>query len=171
MLCILIRSALARRFYWVPWTYVSRGKEYQQILVGKKNVYLALLAWLPKGRNYTDKWLVKLPQACWKCSSGTAGGIQFHGRITVSQNLCANPSGPRIAIWCGRMGTAQLIKSQNKRGNKSCSKLTMSLVNVSLKLWSLNMAKALIFLLKKICEKLLHLQKLLTFFSAKIPVD
>ena len=33
----------------------------------------------------------------------------------------------------------------------SCSKLTMSLVNVSLKLWSLNMAYMLIFLLKK-CE-------------------
>ena len=33
----------------------------------------------------------------------------------------------------------------------SCSKLTMSLVNVSLKLLSLNMAYMLIFLLKK-CE-------------------
>ena len=31
----------------------------------------------------------------------------------------------------------------------SCSKLTMSLVNISLKLWSLNMAYTLIFLLKK----------------------
>ena len=40
----------------------------------------------------------------------------------------------------------------------SCSKLTMSLVNVSLKLWSLNMAYTLIFL---------HLQKLLTFFQQK----
>ena len=40
----------------------------------------------------------------------------------------------------------------------SCSKLTMLLVNVSY------MAYMLIFLLKK-CEQLLHLQKLLTFFS------
>ena len=31
----------------------------------------------------------------------------------------------------------------------SCSKLTMSLVNVSLKIWSLSMAHMLIFLLKK----------------------
>ena len=43
----------------------------------------------------------------------------------------------------------------------SCSKLTMSLVNVSLKLWSLNMADMLIFLLKKKkCD--IHVQKLLT---------
>ena len=33
----------------------------------------------------------------------------------------------------------------------SCSKLTMSVVNISLKLWSLNMAYTLIFLLKN-CE-------------------
>ena len=43
-------------------------------------------------------------------------------------------------------------------------------LHISLKLWSLNMAYMLIFLLKK-CEYLLHLQKLLTFFSAKIPVN
>ena len=48
----------------------------------------------------------------------------------------------------------------------SCSKLIMSLVNVSLKLWSLNMAFILLFLLKK-CELLLHLQKLLTLFQQK----
>ena len=46
----------------------------------------------------------------------------------------------------------------------SCSKLTMSLVNLSLKLWSLNMAYALIFLLKKIVSSYSH------FFS-KIPVN
>ena len=34
----------------------------------------------------------------------------------------------------------------------SCLKLTMSLVNVSLKLWSLNTAYTLLFLLKKECE-------------------
>ena len=44
----------------------------------------------------------------------------------------------------------------------SCSKITMSLVNVSLKLRSLNMAYTLIFLLKQ-CD----LQKLLTFFQQK----
>ena len=38
-----------------------------------------------------------------------------------------------------------------KNSGSSCSKLTMSLVNVSLNLWSLNMAYMLIFLLKK-CE-------------------
>ena len=37
----------------------------------------------------------------------------------------------------------------------SCSKLTMSLVNLSLKLWSLNMAYVLTFLLKK-CESYSH---------------
>ena len=47
----------------------------------------------------------------------------------------------------------------------SCSKLMISLVNVSLKLWSLNMANVNIFAEK--CEKLLHLQKLLTFFFSK----
>ena len=36
------------------------------------------------------------------------------------------------------------------RPESSCLKLTMSLVNVTLKLWSLNMAYGLIFLLKKI---------------------
>ena len=40
----------------------------------------------------------------------------------------------------------------------------MTLVNVSLKLWTLDIDYMLIFLLKK-CEKLL------TFFSAKIPVN
>ena len=40
----------------------------------------------------------------------------------------------------------------------------MSLVNISLKLGSLNMAYTLIFLLTK-CEQLLLLQKLHTFFS------
>ena len=40
----------------------------------------------------------------------------------------------------------------------------MSLVKVSLKLVSLNMAYTLIFLLKK-CEQLLRLQKLLTLFQ------
>ena len=44
----------------------------------------------------------------------------------------------------------------------SCSKLTMSLVNVLLKLWSLNVDNRLIFLLKKF-----DLQKLLTFFQQK----
>ena len=48
----------------------------------------------------------------------------------------------------------------------SSSKVTISLVNVSLKLWSLNVAYTLIFLLKK-CEQLLHF----TFFSPKIPVN
>ena len=41
----------------------------------------------------------------------------------------------------------------------SCSKLTMSLVNLSLKLSSLNIGYMLIILLKKKCEKLL------TFFQ------
>ena len=61
----------------------------------------------------------------------------------------------------------------------SCSKLTVSLVNVSLNLWSLNMAYTQIFCWKKnkqtkkrwvakatcICKSYSH------FFSAKIPVD
>ena len=47
---------------------------------------------------------------------------------------------------------------QANLGLRSCSKLTMSFVNVPLKFWSLNMAYILIFLL-------------LRFFSAKIPVN
>ena len=39
--------------------------------------------------------------------------------------------------------------TNSEKTGSSCSKLTMSLVNVSLKLWSLNMAYTLIFLLKK----------------------
>ena len=49
----------------------------------------------------------------------------------------------------------------------SCSKLTMSLVNVLLKFQTLISQKCRYFLLKK-CEKLL--QKLLTFFQQKILV-
>ena len=51
---------------------------------------------------------------------------------------------------------------QSKSTGPSCSKLTMSLVNVSLKLWSLHMAYMLIFLLKK-CSKSYSL-----FFSKNI---
>ena len=41
----------------------------------------------------------------------------------------------------------------------------MSLVNISFKLWSLNMQYTLVVLLKNMWVALLHLQKLLTFFS------
>ena len=61
--------------------------------------------------------------------------------------------------WCSLFTT-------HSAAGPSSSKLRMSLVNISLKLWSLNMAYTLIFLLKK-CEQLLHLQKLLTFFLQK----
>ena len=44
----------------------------------------------------------------------------------------------------------------------SCSKLTMSLINVSLKLWSLNMTCMLNFLLKNVSTHI---------FSAKITVN
>ena len=57
--------------------------------------------------------------------------------------------------------TFQLLLSQIKNSGPSCSKLMMSLVNISLKLWSLNMAYTLIFLLKKcssfcICKSYSH---------------
>ena len=47
-----------------------------------------------------------------------------------------------------------------------CSKLTTSLVNVSLKFQTLISEICQYFLLKK-CEKLLAVQKLLSFFSTK----
>ena len=50
----------------------------------------------------------------------------------------------------------------------SCLKLMMLLVSVLLKLWSLNVAYTLIFLLKK-CEYIFA--KATHIFSAKIPVN
>ena len=47
----------------------------------------------------------------------------------------------------------------------SCSKLMMSLVNVSLKLWSLNMAYMLIFLLKKMWVAFAFAKATHIFFS------
>ena len=55
--------------------------------------------------------------------------------------------------WC--LNEALLMNTTTRifmeKSGLSCSKLTMSLVNVSLKIWSFNMAYMLIFLLKK-CE-------------------
>ena len=56
--------------------------------------------------------------------------------------------------------TLSPLAEMAKTSRPSCSKLTMSLVNVSLKFWSLNMAYTLIF-----CWK--NVQKLLTFFQQK----
>ena len=54
----------------------------------------------------------------------------------------------------------------NKRTGPSCSKLTMSLVNVSLKFQTLISQICQYFLLKK-CEKLLQCKSFSDFFSKK----
>ena len=50
--------------------------------------------------------------------------------------------------------------TEQSKSGPSCSKLTISLVNEPLKLWSLSMAYMPIFLLKNV-----------SIFSAKIPVN
>ena len=63
-----------------------------------------------------------------------------------------------------------LVNMAENLPGPSYSKLTMPLVNVSLKFLSLNTACTHIFA-EKCVRVALHLQKLLTFFSAKIPVN
>ena len=53
----------------------------------------------------------------------------------------------------------------------SCSKLTMSLVNISVKCWSLNMAYTLICFAEKNVSSFCKCKSYSHFFSAKIPVN
>ena len=63
----------------------------------------------------------------------------------------------------------QCIPTFGKRTGFGCSKLTMSLVNVSLKFQTLISEICQYFLLKK-CEKLLHCKSFSFFFQQKISV-
>ena len=71
--------------------------------------------------------------------------------------------------WKDRQTLEAAMHCMNKPG-PSCSKIIMSLVNVSLKLWSLNTAHTLIFLLKKMWVAFAF-AKATHIFSAKIPVN
>ena len=80
--------------------------------------------------------------------------------LNVNRLLCTNKHQEEKKIICNKYGC---------KSGPGCSKLMTSLVNVSLKFKTLISQIRQYFLLKK-CEKLLQLQKLLSFFQQKISV-
>ena len=82
-------------------------------------------------------------------------------------------------LWAGNKGSDQSKQCQRhiirgstytSRTGPSCSKLTISLVNISFKLRSLNIAYTLTFLLKKMWVAFAF-AKATHIFSAKVPVN
>ena len=79
----------------------------------------------------------------------TTSYLQLVRKATFPGIICQNTNLPVHAIYCLSFCMCTLMHpfswNHQQKSGPSCSKLTMSLVNVSLKIWSLNVAYTHVF--------------------------
>ena len=71
------------------------------------------------------------------------------------------------SFWTKALIFGKLTGVRSRSPGPSCSKLMMSLVNISLKLWSLNMVYMLIFLLKNVSSFCICMSNICTFVRGR----